>query len=335
MKDKVWILTCFALILLLTPLLLSGKNKNTNTGSKVLENIHRKTSGNNYYVVYNNYTKKIENIPVYNFICGVVAGEMPADFHPEALKAQAVASYTFCSYLRSMRMIGKGSFPGGADVEIGSSTVAYIDDVTARSKFGNNYGEYMDKIRSAVNQVFDQALFYDGDLIDAMYCDMSSGMTESSRDVFNEDRPYLQETASPGDSLAPGFETHVSIGIQRFRAIVSGADKSAVFDPDPAKWITIVKRSGAGGVMMGSLCGRKISGSDIRFLFGLRSNDFSVTYANNVINFDVKGYGHGVGMSQQGAEYMAQHGKTWQDIVKWYYKGITVGNYLFQSAVKK
>jgi stage II sporulation protein D len=156
---------------------------------------------------------------------------------------------------------------------------------------------------------------------------MSSGVTENSKDVWGNSVPYLVEVQSPGDKLQKDFETHVTVTQTDFHTSVAAVVKGAVFSSNPRSWLMDVKRSDAGGVTTATLCGKNVSGGDIRTIFGLRSTDFTVSFNSGKFTFDVKGFGHGVGMSQCGAEYMAQQGKSWQEILEWYYPGVSVGNY--------
>jgi stage II sporulation protein D len=331
MKDFIFAVAIFALILLLMPLLLAETGDNVKqsnvayaNGAKTVEidgNTANENKDEGTFEIHDAAMVGDQQIPAFDFICGVVAGEMPAQYSPEALKAQAVAAFSYCSYIRE-----HGGAVGGTSITTGEN-VAYLSKADAQKLWGSSFDANWSKIENAVKAVDGKAMFYGGDVIEATYCAMSSGVTENSKDVWGNSVPYLVEVQSPGDALQKDFETHVTVTQADFRTNVAAAVKGAVFNKDPRRWLTDVKRSGAGGIITATLCGKAVSGDDIRTIFGLRSTDFTVSFAKGKFTFDVKGFGHGVGMSQCGAEYMAQQGKSWQQILEWYYKGVSIGNY--------
>lgn len=202
-------------------------------------------------------------------------------------------------------------------VSIDSSTVAWKGPADRGYK----------KICDAVAAVRNKIIVYDNKPIAAYFSDMSSGTTESCKDVWGNDLPYLVEVPSIGDTLARGFDSTEVFTKQAFRSAVESKYPQAVFGGDASKWLASVKRSKAGGVIRANLCGVSLSGEDIRLVFGLRSADFTLAYKKETFTFHVKGNGHGVGLSQQGSDYMARQGKTWEDILKWYYRGVEIADY--------
>lgn len=322
MKDYLIAAAIFILILLFTPMLMAGTGKNVNNDGytyAIAEKAANTGAKGTAFKICDAKSGAQSTVPGFDFICGVVAGEMPSRYDEEALKAQAVAAFSYCCCLRDKS--------GDAYITTGSS-VAYLPRNSAERLWGANFETQWGKIENAVREVYGNALFYNGEVIQANFCSMSSGITESSKDVFGDDLPYLVEVASPGDKLEKDYETHVTVTLKQFKAKAADFCGKAEFDGNPGKFLTDIKRSGAGGVVTATLCGKKISGSQIRELFGLRSTNFTLSYSDGKFNFDVKGYGHGVGMSQCGAQYMALHGKSWREILEWYYKGTTVGDYL-------
>lgn len=274
-------------------------------------------------------TGKIEQIGAYDYICGVVAAEEPAEYHPEALKAQAVAAFTYALYHREYNLSHPGAFTEyhGADVSTDPATCkAYISEADAKREWGDDFAQEWPRIAAAVSAVQNKVILYNGKPIEAFFFDMSSGTTESSKDVWGEDLPYLQEVPSPGDTLAHGFETKVTMKTAEFRKKVAADYPDAKFTADPSKWVTTIRRSAAGGIITASVCGETFSGEKVRTLFGLRSANVRITYKNGEFLFDVKGYGHGVGMSQVGSEYMAAHGKNYEEILQWYYHGVKIAD---------
>ncbi len=339
MKDFIFTVAIFAIILLMTPLLLAETGNNVKhvsaayaNGTETVEidgNTNNDNAKGGSFEIDNASTGEKQQIDAFDFICGVVAGEIPAEYNTEALKAQAVAAFSYCSYIRE-----HGFGIQGNSITTGEN-VAYLPKSEAQKLWGSNFGANWGKIENAVKSVDGKALFYDGDVIQATYYAMSSGITESSKDVWGDSVPYLVEVQSPGDKLQKDYETHVTVTKEDFHKSVAAYVKGAVFNKDPKKWIAGIKRSKAGGVITADLCGKTVSGGDIRTIFGLRAADFTVSFANGKFTFDVKGFGHGVGMSQCGAEYMAEQGKSFEEILEWYYPGVSVGNYDWSTEENK
>lgn len=318
MKDFIIPVAVFILLMLLIPMisLVNAKkvNNHVNTYASTSETISIR-SDNFSFKIKNGKTGKYETVKGFDFICGVVAGEMPVSYNVEALKAQAVAALTYCLYQNE-----HGSIVTGL-------SVAYLTPDEQKMRWGSNYEICKKKIELAVGEVYGKVLTYDGDIIDAVFFSMSSGTTENCKDVFGKDLPYLVEVASPGDTLQKDFISHANFTLDEFKAKVKAFAKDADFSGDPAEYIKIEKRSDAGGVITARLCGKEVSGRDIRSIFGLRSANFTLSYNDGSFDFEVKGHGHGVGMSQRGAQYMAQQGKNWREILEWYYKGAEISDY--------
>ncbi|HEX2938656.1 MAG TPA: stage II sporulation protein D [Ruminiclostridium sp.] len=317
MKDFIIPIAIFALLMLFVPMFLVGKaqnvNNSLNTYATAIETINQ-NGRDLVFQIRDGKTGKNETVAGFDFICGVVAAEMPVSYNSEALKAQAVAAFTYCCYQKEQ---------GGALITTGLS-VAYLSRDEAKAKWGSAFNDLWGKIELAVSDVYGKALFYNGKVIEATFYDMSSGITESCKDVFGQDQPYLVEVSSPGDTLQKDFISHAEFSLDDFKAKVKAFNPKPDFNGEPSSYLKVVSRSGAGGVMSADLCGKTVTGRDIRTLFGLRSTNFNLSYNNGKFIFEVKGYGHGVGMSQRGAEYMAEQGKSWEEILLWYYKGTEI-----------
>lgn len=279
------------------------------------------------FAVYHTRTKSVETLSADDYIRGVVAAEMPAEYPIEALKAQASAAFTYAAVQRAYHRSHPAAAAsiGGADVSDDPSHYqSYISEDTARRRFGSDFNWQWAKITQAVQAVHGLALAQNGHLINALYFSCSAGKTESSRDIWGDDVPYLVEVSSSWDSAAPDYRSTVRVSQAAFQKAAASDVSGAAFGPDPSGWIGIASRSGAGGVLTVRLGGKTVSGANIQSLFGLRSTHFDVQYANGTFTFTVLGDGHGVGLSQYGACALAKQGKNWQDIVKYYYTGITV-----------
>lgn len=263
------------------------------------------------------------------YIKGVVAAEMPASYHIEALKAQAVAAFseTVYNHEENRRDPGSHSAFHGADVSTDPNRcAAFLSENEARREWGSSYAKDWAKISAAVEAVQNRVLLYDNEPALAVYCDMSAGVTESGKDVWGMDLPYLQEVESPGDTRMPGYETKKNLSVDEFKRKLTSVDGVSLTGK-PTSWIKNIRRSAAGGAIAADIGGKTLTGEKIRILLGLRSANFTVSCGADGFTFDVKGFGHGVGMSQCGAETMAEQGKTCGEILKWYYRGVTVADY--------
>lgn len=337
MKGFVISIAIFASLMLTVPLIAMGNTQNvqqnTTKNSKLSDTINKKEK----FKILNVKSGKVEEIGAVDYVCGVVAAEMPYTFHTEALKAQAVASFTYAVYRREYNLKHPGAIPEHKGADLCTDyhhCKAYASKDELKAKWGANYDRNYQKIYDAVLSVANKTAVYNGEPIVAVFCSMSSGMTESSKDVWGTDLPYLVEVASEGDKLTPGYETSVSLSQNDVKAKISAQYKDAFFDADPSKWITDIKRSAAGGAVTANVCGKVLKGETVRNLFSLRSANFAVSYKKSAFTFEVKGYGHGVGMSQHGADYMAGQGKSYQDIIKWYYKGVEIQDYNWDNSAK-
>ena len=253
----------------------------------------------------------------------VVSAEMPADFEIEALKAQAVAAR---SYLESRRgTYKKSGTPDehkGAEICTDSTHCkAWISETKRKELWGNDADKNWDKISRAVTETEGQIITYNGEVISAVFHSTSSGKTEASKDVWGGDKPYLVSVDSPGDKESPKYKSNLEITLSEFKKIaeenIPGVDFSKGI-------IDGIKRSGAGGITEVSVGGVRIHGTKLRSIYGLRSTNANIEIRDDKVIFDVTGYGHGVGMSQYGANYMAKNGKNYREILTTYYQGTKI-----------
>ncbi len=254
-------------------------------------------------------TNNIEKLELEEYIIGVVAQEMPASFNEEALKAQAVAARTYAVYKMQN---SKGNYDVVTDV----SNQGYIDLDGMKSKWGKDFDKYYNKIKMVVKETEGKVMYYDNKVIIAYYFAMSNGYTEDVKNVFNEDREYLQSVESSYDSKLKNFISN---------KVISKKDICNKLNIKCDKLIiNNIKRSDTGRVNTIIINGITYKGTEIRKKLNLRSTDFSIKEEDNNIVFITKGYGHGVGMSQYGANGMALSGYSYEDILKYYYKNIEI-----------
>lgn len=255
-----------------------------------------------------------------DFLRTVVVCEMPLTYGSEALKAQAVASYTYFSYRRQQaRQAGKT-----ADFDdVPSAFAACCTEAGLRKKLGEHYAAYRKKLDAAIEAVYGQTLRYNGELILSVYHAVSTGQTASGQQVWQTDYPYLQAVPSPGDTASPDYTaTKAMTAAQVKRAL--GGIKGVTVSGKPAAWLTHLRKTEDGLVTDARVCGATVTGTALRKALGLRSGAFTVRVTDTGFVFTVRGYGHNVGMSQYGAGVMAEQGADYREILHHYYTGVTV-----------
>ena len=258
--------------------------------------------------VKNIKTNKISEEELENYIIGVVGAEMPASFDKEALKAQAVASRTYAIY-----KMNHSNREYDVVTDISNQSYQSVDEL--KSKWGDDFDFYYNKIKEAVLNTKDEVMTYNNEVIIAYYFAMSNGYTEDSSLVFNEEKPYLQSADSSweNDNLK-NFSVTKNYELDDFKSIFNLTGSIAVSD---------IKRSNTNRVISLKINNQEYSGTEIRKKLGLRSTDFDIKVEDSV-EITTRGYGHGVGLSQYGANLMAKDGYNYEEILKHYYKGINI-----------
>ena len=256
------------------------------------------------------------------YLIGVVAAEMPAAFNIEALKAQTVAARTDTLY--NMYVSQKPRHPEAHVCGDFACCMAYQDDAQLRERWGDGYLVYIRKIIDAVIGTDGVYLAYDGAPILAVFHSSSAGMTEFSGNVWISDLPYLVSAPSPetADSV-PNYISTVTLSADDFVEAVQAAYPDAVFGDDAAEWIADIEYTPSGRIASLTVGGVPLSGPALRSMLGLRSTAAEIEIADGDIVFTTTGYGHGVGMSQYGANALAAQGKTYKEILSNYYTGVT------------
>lgn len=268
------------------------------------------------FLICDTATDTVTEMNTDDYIFGVVAAEMPALYDTEALKAQAVAAYTFACVKKAENK--DKTYDLTTDPAIDQS---FITREQAREKWGDKADEYISKTESAVKSVKNYMITYGGKPILAVYHAISSGRTESCKDVWGKDIPYLTPVSSQGDKLAPSYQTKAEFTEEEIKQKLSDATE---FNGNADTWFTDFSRTASGSVKTLKLCGKEVTGAKIRAALNLRSADFEVAYNSGKFTFTVHGYGHGVGMSQYGAGYMAKQGSDFKEILAHYYTGCKV-----------
>lgn len=263
-------------------------------------------------IVIKNKDDTLEKLDIEEYIIGVVAAEMPASFHNEALKAQAVASRTYSIY-KILQNQNKNY-----DILTDITNQAYITKEEMQTKWKDDYSKYYNKIKNAVADTQDEVITYNDKVIEAFYFSMSNGKTEEAASVFGESLPYIKSTISSWDNQnIKNFEYTETYTLTTFCNLLN-ITKCYPFN------ISTIKRNETNHIDYVIINNQKFIGTKLRESLNLRSTDITFNINNDVIELTTKGYGHGVGMSQYGANGMANEGYTYQDILKYYYNNVEI-----------
>ncbi|WP_244980265.1 stage II sporulation protein D [Clostridium gasigenes] len=266
---------------------------------------------------------KVEEVDLEEYIISVVSSEMPANFETEALKAQAIAARTYLA-TKKVKPCEKAS---GGEICDSIHCQVYMNKESRIEKWAGSDGKgNWEKIKEAVDATKGKVLSYNGELVMyPQFFSTSSGKTEKAIDVFSNDLPYLVSAESSGEEIAPKFETDLSINIDEFINIINTKYNKAGLTRENIKSnIEIISRSESGGVKEIRIGTEKIKGTDFRMLLKLNSTNFKFEITESEVKFSCKGYGHGVGMSQWGANVMAKEGQKYDYILKHYYTGVDI-----------
>ncbi|WP_010099253.1 stage II sporulation protein D [Ornithinibacillus scapharcae] len=260
-------------------------------------------------------TEQIENVPLETYVSGVVASEMPIEFEPEALKAQALAARTYI-----VNKMIYNTEEVSSDVTDSIQDQVYKSDAELRTKWGKDYTKNMEKITEAVLATKGEIITYNDKPIDPQFFSTSNGYTENSEDYYVTEIPYLRSVPSPWDEASPYYLDQETFSIEQIEAAL-GIDL-----PSNQQLSIKATRTKSNRVEELDLAGNILSGRKVREKLELRSNDFTIEQKNNFLIFTTKGNGHGVGMSQYGANGMAKEGKTYKEIVQYYYKDVKISS---------
>lgn len=270
--------------------------------------ITQKKTAEKNIVIKINKNNEIEKINLEDYIVGVVAGEMPASFHEEALKAQAIASRTFAMY--KLEISNKEY-----DLETTVDDQVYINETEMKDKWGSEFDFYYKKIKKAVNETVNLVMTKDNKIFKSYYFAMSNGQTVDSVSVFKENT--IDSVSSPWDNESLNkFIVTTEYNLNEL--------KQKLNINEEIQTIKILSRDKTNRVEKLSINDKSYTGIEFRKLLSLRSTDFEVEIKNNTCYITTKGYGHGVGMSQYGANGMAKDNYKYDEILKYYYQDIEI-----------
>ncbi|MCG8541083.1 MAG: stage II sporulation protein D [Clostridia bacterium] len=279
--------------------------------------------------VYVKESQKIEKISLEEYVKGVVASEMPAAFEIDALKAQAIAARTKAIYQRiKYGEKGHPSHPG-AEVCNAVHCQVYKNKEQLERQYSKDWiKNFWPKIEGVVEDTKGLVITYKGKVVDPLYHSTSGGKTENSEDVFTAMAPYLRSVDSPYEKDSKHVESEIVISTNEFITKVNNVYKNTgLTNSNIADSLEILQRSEGGRITRMKVGNETLSGRNIRELLGLKSANFKITISGNKMVFKTRGYGHGVGMSQYGANGMAKNGYSFEDILKHYYRGVDIEVY--------
>ena len=257
-------------------------------------------------------TNKIEEIPLEEYVKGVLAGEMPATFEKEALKAQAVAARSYV--LKKLNDNKEKEY----DVVDTIDNQVYLDEAQLKKNWGNNYEKNNNKLKEAIIETKGEYITYNDEIITAFFFSTSNGKTENCEEVFVQALPYLRSVESKWDEeVSPVFNDQKEMSLSDFYTKLN-------LKYNKKLTINVLEYTKSGSIKKIKINGTTYKGTEVRTKLGLRSTYFTIKQVENNIKIETKGNGHGVGMSQYGAQGMAKNGYKYDQILKYYYSGVEI-----------
>lgn len=312
MRFTVFLCICLALSMIFTPIINPATKKDPPASQKTSAEI-KDVSEETVTLLRSESGKKI-TLSMSDYIIGVVSAEISPLYSEEAIKAQAVASHTYALYQQRKNVTLTDDC---------TKHQAYISPEEAKEKWGEKYEIYSKKIISAVSEVKNKVITYDSEIILPAFFALCSGKTESSEDIWGGKTPYLVSVTSTGDTLSSKLTSEEKFTEDEFKAKIE-ASSNVKLSAEAENWVTSLESTQVGAVKKITVGEKVFSGSEIQKIFSLESNNFTVKYADNSFVFTVTGNGHGVGMSQYGADFMARQGSSYEEILKHYYTGVEI-----------
>lgn len=257
-------------------------------------------------------TGSIDVVPIEEYIVGVVSGEVPISFEMDALKAQAVAARSYV--LKQLEYNQNNDY----DVVDTVMNQVYLDSEQLKNRWGDDYINNLNKAKMAVLETKGEYLECNGSVVEALFFSTSTGYTENSGEIFPTQQPYLKSVASTWDAeVSPVYNDYFYFKLWDFYNKLGLPYSDTVY-------VELISTTSTGRVKQVKINGKLFSGDDVQYLLGLRSTFFSIIQNGEDITINTKGFGHGVGMSQYGAQGMALNGYKYDEILKYYYQGVEI-----------
>lgn len=325
----IFIFCTFAIPIIFTKNTVSGKNVNETNEIQEENEIQEVQMIDYDYKQYDTIkllhadTGEIEELPLDTYLLGVVSAEMPANFEQEALNAQALVARTYTIY----SIVHNQDKHGEADIcDDSNCCQAWIskEDRMARWEEAERESNWR-KIEVAVNTTAGRIITYNGEVIDAFFHSNSGGTTEAPVNVWGgTNYPYLQSVETAGEDAYSQYSSEVVLTKEELQNKILAKHSDFTIDYNQSDCIQILEYTESGRVKTIKIGNLNLSGVEVRSTLGLKSANFEITIDGDNIKFAVKGYGHGVGMSQTGADSMAKSGSNYEEIVKHFYTGVEI-----------
>lgn len=276
-----------------------------------------------FFRILDETTGSVAKVSVLDYVTGAIAAEMPPAYEADALTAQGIAAYTDGVYLARLRRSEPAEGLKGADFSADPGNCrGYLTHEGMKECWGSHYDLYYSKVRAAAETAVQYLLTYGGEPILATYFAISAGMTEDAANVWEGSLPYLVPVESHWDESAAGYRSEVALTEKELKTAL--APKGIFLSGKKENWLEVARRSESGYVTAIRAGNVTLKGQEFRTLLGLRSSAFTWEWEDDRITFTVLGYGHGVGLSQYGAQQMALNGSDFTAILQHYYNGVTV-----------
>lgn len=276
---------------------------------------------NTEYVRYLNENGEVETLTMEDYLIGSVLAQIHCDFEPEALKAQAVIAHTYILFRRNSENISPTKELYTADFSCDTNLYQpYFSKEQAQEFYKDKYDEYYEKVKECVKQCEDKICTYEGQITAVAFHTVSSGKTESAKDIWGTDIPYLVSKDSVWDKQVSGYSSTVKFTKEELGARI----KSSIGIYASPKDISVENTSPNGSVLAVNIAGKQVSGIDFIIALNLNSMNWEMQADENSITFTTYGIGHLLGMSQCGANHMAKEGKNYYEILKYYFTGIDI-----------
>ncbi len=309
--------------LLILPKFEENQVKTEETPPPIQSNLPQNTSDASYTFTAMDANGMVFEATMGDYLVGAVAAEMPALFESEALKAQAVSIRT---YIMNLENDGNAKHPDADVCTDPSCCKGHISEETMRQNWGDDFDANFDKIKTAIAETDGEYLIYNGEIIQAVFHASSEGSTEASSAIW-ADVPYLVSVDSPETAEAvPTLVTKEEFTADELFNIILTAYPEAQFQDDFHSWLGEITYTDSGRVNELIIGNITLTGDEARNLFSLRSTDFDLEFDGENFVFTVRGYGHGIGMSQHGANILAKNGYSYEEILAHYYVGTNIAN---------
>lgn len=304
-------------------------SQSESTTPEVSSETERQSHENQGFRILDTSSGKIVNVDEREFCCGALGYEMAPLYEIEALKAQCVACYTHFCMLREKQRSEPDPDLKGADFSADlSKSQIWLSNDQMKKKWGDLYERSRQRIDQAVDECFGEVLCDDkGKLIDAAYFALSSGNTENASDIFGFDSPYLRAAPSPFDLKAPDQTSETTVSAEKLCSALTALKKDFSLPDKKDGRIGTAERTPSGTVLKIKIGSQEFTGAEIRNALNLRSANFDIDDEGDSFVFTTRGYGHGVGLSQYGANALAQQGSDYQEILHHYYGSASIEKY--------